>query len=97
METHITRSSTEFRELQTKIQKAIQSVDTLIEKHRPSICDEVYLTSEEVCGIFGISIRSLQNYRDDRMIPYTTIGGKFLYPQSAIHKMLEKHFMPPLR
>ena len=89
----ITRDSSEFKELRRNIIRAIQAVDILIDTHRPAIGNEVYLTSEEVCSLFGLSKRSLQNYRDNRLIPYTTIGGKILYPQSAILELLEANFV----
>ena len=87
----ITRDSSEFKELRRNIIRAIQAV------HRPAIGSEVYLTSEEVCSLFSLSKRSLQNYRDNRQIPYTSIGGKILYPQSAIYKLLESHYVRALR
>lgn len=93
----ITRDSQEYKELRRNLVKAIQSIDILIDTHRPAIGNEVYLTSEEICSIFSISKRSLQNYRDNRQIPYTTIGGKILYPQSAIRKLLDKHYVHLLR
>lgn len=93
----ITRDSIEFKELRHNITKAIRSVDILIDTHRPMIGNEIYLTSEEICSIFSISKRSLQNYRDNRQIPYTSIGGKILYPQSTIRKLLEKHYIQAVR
>ena len=90
----ITRDSSEFKELRRNIIRAIQAVDILIDTHRPAIGNEVYLTSEEVCDLFK---RSLQNYRDNRQIPYTSIGGKILYPQSALHKLLESHYVRAIR
>ena len=93
----ITRDSSEFKELCRNIIRAIQAVDILIDTHRPAIGSEVYFTSEEVCSLFGLSKRSLQNYRDNRQIPYTSIGGKILYPQSAIYKLLESHYVRALR
>ena len=93
----ITRDSSEFKELRRNIIRAIQAVDILIDTHRPAIGSEVYLTSEEVCSLFSLSKRSLQNYRDNRLIPYTTIGGKILYPQSAILELLEANFVDARR
>ena len=65
----ITRDSNVFKELRHNIVRAIQAVDILIDTHRPSIGKEVYLTSEEVRSIFGLSKRSLQNYRDNPTLP----------------------------
>ena len=58
----ITRDSAAFKELYRDIVKAIRAVDILIDTHRPTIGNELYLTSEEICSIFSISKRSLRNY-----------------------------------
>lgn len=76
----ITRDSSVFKELHRNIVRAIQAVDILIDTHRPSIGKEVYLTSEEVRSIFGLSKRSLQNYRDTlhfhrRQNPISPVGN----------------------
>ena len=93
----ITREGSEYQELYRNLCQAIRNLDILFETHRPSVCGEVYLTSEEICCIFSISKRSLQNYRDIRQIPYTTLGEKILYPQSALYKLLESHFVRVLQ
>lgn len=93
----ITRNSSEFKELRRHIIHAIKVMDMLIDTHRPAIGNEVYLTGEEVRSTFGISKRSLQNYRDNRQIPYTSIGGKILYPQSEIYRLLESHYVQATR
>ena len=93
----ITRDSAAFKELYRDIVKAIRAVDILIDSHLPVICNILYLTSEENCRIFSISKRYLQNYRDNRQIPYTTLGGKILYPQSSLYKLLEQHYMKAQR
>ena len=51
----ITRDSAAFKELRRDIVKAIRAVDILIDTHRPTIGNELYLTSEEICSIFSIS------------------------------------------
>ena len=53
----ITRDSAAFKELRCDIVKAIRTVDILIDTHRPAIGNELYLTSEEICSIFSVSIR----------------------------------------
>ena len=85
----ILRTSPEFTALRKNL---LQEIGLLAEL-RPSIRSETYLTSEEVRMIFDLCPRSLQNYRDNRLIPYTTIGGKILYPQSAILELLEANFV----
>lgn len=97
MEDFVTRNSEEYKELRKAAIQALKTINRLIDEHRPSIFNEVYLTGEEVRTMFCISKRSLQTYRDERIIPYTTIGGKFLYPQSGIFGVLERNYMKSLR
>ena len=47
---------------------------------------------EEVCELLHISKRTLQTLRDEGSIPYTTIGGKILYPESVLYETLRKNY-----
>ena len=95
MEEWITRKSPEYRELQEKALEALDRIEAMIETLPSHLNAESYLTSEEVRNLFGLSQRSLQTYRDERIIPYTVLGGKFLYPMSEIAKILEKNLVKP--
>jgi len=88
MEDLITKDSTEFKELAGQLKSAHKNVMAIREKHRPSIADEHYLTGEEVMMFLHICQRSLQTLRDNRIIGFTTIGGKILYPESELQKVL---------
>ncbi len=97
MDDLITRNTEAYRELIKKLTQTSQIVERLIDNHHPSVMNEVYLTGEEVRTMFCISKRTLQTYRDERIIPYTTFGGKYLYPQSAILELLQTHFVKVLK
>lgn len=45
-----------------------------------------------MCEMLHISKRTLQTLRDEGAIPYTTIGGKILYPESALYETLRKNY-----
>ena len=94
MEGLITKESTEFQELAGQLKTAHKSVIAIREKHRPSIADEHYLTGEEVMEWLHICQRSLQAFRDKRIIGFTTIGGKILYPESELQKVLLDNYQP---
>jgi len=94
MEDLITKDSAEFKELAGQLKSAHKSVMTVREKHRPSIADERYLTGEEVMEFLHICQRSLQTLRDNRVIGFTTIGGKILYPESELQKVLLDNYQP---
>ena len=69
MEEWITRKSPEYRELQEKALAALDRIEAMIETLPSHLNAESYLTSEEVRNLFGLSQRSLQTYRDERIIP----------------------------
>ena len=63
------------------------------ETHRPLFGGEIYLTGREVCERLFISPRTLQDYRDNGIIPYTQIAGKILYRLSDINRLLQENYV----
>ena len=62
--------------------------------HKPLFGGEHFLTGKEVCERLYISPRTLQDYRDRRIIPYTHFAGKILYKESDLEKLLEDNYKP---
>lgn len=91
----ITCDTPEYKALVETMRRAAQTADKLIAEAKPSLLGERYLTTEQVMTHFHISRRALQNYRDKRIIPYTSIGGTLLYPESKINEVLEKNYYKP--
>ena len=60
--------------------------------HKPLFAGELFLTGKEVCERLYISPRTLQDYRDRKVIPYTQFAGKILYKVSDLEKMLEENY-----
>lgn len=94
MDKLITTESEEFKELAGQLQQAHRSVLAVREKHRPTIADERYMSGEQVMEYLHISPRTLQTLRDRRMIAFTTIGGKFLYPERDLQQTLLDNYRP---
>ena len=88
----ITKDSEEFKELTGWMKKIGKSVEAATARIRPAIADEHYLRGEDVCEMLHISKRTLQTLRDEGAISYTTIGGKILYPESALYETLRKNY-----
>lgn len=59
--------------------------------HKPLFGGEHFLTGKEVCERLYISPRTLQDYRDRKVIPYTQFAGKILYKASDLEKLLEEN------
>ena len=51
------------------------------------------LTSKDVCEILRISPRTLQTYRNNRMLAFMQIGRKIYYNVSEITEFLTAHHM----
>lgn len=49
---------------------------------------EEWLSSREVCALLGISLRSLQNYRDSRKLGYSQIGNKMYYKSADVERLV---------
>ena len=60
--------------------------------HKPLLAGEHFLTGKEVCERLYISPRTLQDYRDRSIIPYTQFAGKILYRLSDINQLLQKNY-----
>lgn len=60
--------------------------------HKPLFAGEHFLTGKEVCERLYISPRTLQDYRDRKIIPYTQFAGKILYRLSDINQLLQKNY-----
>ena len=75
---------------------AISSVSRRIKEvaqtHKPLFDGEHFLTGKEVCERLYISPRTLQDYRDRRVLPYTQFAGKILYKASDLPKLLEENY-----
>ncbi|WP_363323271.1 helix-turn-helix domain-containing protein [uncultured Alistipes sp.] len=85
-----------YKELLEVMRYAAQTANKLIAEAEPSLLGERYLTTEQVMIHFRISRRALQNYRDKGIIPYTSIGGTLLYPESKINEVLERNYYKPM-
>lgn len=95
MDKFINYESEEFKELIGQIEQAFENVADVREKYRPTLADEIYLSGEEVMEYLHISPRTLQTLRDKRLIGYTTLGGKILYPEKELQQVLHDNYRSP--
>lgn len=51
-----------------------------------------WLDNQEVCQILGISIRTLQTYREKGVLPYTCIKHKMFYKPEDVETLLQSSF-----
>ena len=65
--------------------------------YRPMLDGERYLTDREVSEILKVSRRTLQEYRNDGILPYILLGGKVLYRERDLEELLERFYHPAYR
>lgn len=75
-----------------KLDELRTRIELILENFRPVLNGEIYLSGEEVCKLLHISKRTLQQYRDDNILPYVQIGGKIIFRQSDILEILERNY-----
>ena len=67
-------------------------IKEVAQTHKPLFGGEYFLTGKEVCERLYISPRTLQDYRDKGIIPYTQFAGKILYKESEIERILKNNY-----
>ena len=70
----------------------IREVWEIVQTHRPLFGGEIYLTGREICERLFVSPRTLQDYWDKGIIPYTQIAGKILNRLSDIERLLQENY-----
>jgi excisionase family DNA binding protein len=75
------------------IDKLLNAVKKTLENNPPILNGERYLTNNDVANMLHISLRTLQDWRDNGRIAYIQISGKVLYKESDVRKLLEEQYM----
>ncbi len=79
------------------LDRMLDGIENLVKTHKPTLNGERYLTDKEVSARLKVSRRTLQDYRDTGRIPYCQLGGKTLYRESDIQRMLENGYREAFR
>lgn len=88
----VNRETPEMKQLISGIKEVSRRIREITQMHRPLFGGEIYLTGREVCERLFVSPRTLQDYRDKGIIPYTQIAGKILYRLSDINRLLQENY-----
>lgn len=78
------------------LRRGTKEVRMLAENYRPPLNGERYMTDKEVAGRLKVSRRTLQEYRNNRVLPFILLGGKVLYPESGLRELLEANYRKPM-
>ena len=78
-----------------KMKQQSKGLSGFLESYRPPLDGEHYLTDKEVAEMLRVSRRTLQEYRNNRMLPFILLAGKVLYPESGLRELLEANYLKP--
>ena len=84
--------SDEMQVVLSSIRSVSKRIKDVAETYKPLFGGDHFLTSKEVCERLYISPRTLQDYRDKGIIPYTQFAGKILYKVSDLERLLEENY-----
>lgn len=84
--------SSEILELFNAIEKINTNINNYTDTDRSKESESTFLGNKDVCKLLQLSPRTLQDYRDKRLIAFYKLEGKILYKMSDIRKMLENNY-----
>ena len=84
----ITKNHALVAEFGDSLDRLLDGIENFMANSRPTLGGERFLTDKEVSAWLKVSRRTLQDYRSNGMIAYYQLGGKILYKESDIEKMV---------
>ena len=93
----ITMDTEDVTMLLQNVQKNSKWLSAFLESYSPPLDGERYLTDKEVSELLRVSRRTLQEYRNNRVLPFILLGGKVLCPESGLREVLETNYRRPIR
>lgn len=90
------------RDRDARVEAFLRSLDAiredirkLVENSRPALNGERFMTDRELSERLSVSRRTLNEWRTEEIIGYLRLGGKVLYRESDVLKLIEKNFHKP--
>ena len=93
----ITKNHALVAEFGDSLDRLLDGIENFMANSRPTLGGERFLTDREVSARLKVSRRTLQDYRNNGILPYTQVGGKILYRASDIERTLMKGYKEAYR
>lgn len=88
----ITKEDEDFLSFFRTLDHMVERLGSLSRSYRPMLNGERFLSDRELSERLKISRRTLQEYRNEGKLPYIQLGGKVLYKESDIERMLQNGY-----
>ena len=93
----ITKNHPLVAEFGDSLDRLLDGIENFMANSRPTLGGERFLTDKEVSARLKVSRRTLQDYRNNGIIAYYQLGGKILYKESDIERMLAANYREAFR
>lgn len=87
-----TRKDEGIDSLFSSIERMIRGITKVRSRYKPHLGGQRYLTDAELSKRLKINRRTLQDYRNMGRIPYIKFGGKILYREEDVERMLQENY-----
>ena len=88
----ITKDNERIKIFFRSLDRMLDKIESTMTDYKPMLNGERFLTDVQVAERLKVSRRTLQEYRTEGKIPYIQFGGKILYRESDIQKILDKNY-----
>jgi hypothetical protein len=72
----------------------IEKIDQKLSALRTDKTGNRWLTNKEVSEMLSVTGRTLQNYRDNGILPFSKIGSNIFYKLSDLEDLLNSNYCP---
>ena len=93
----ITKTHALVAEFGNSLDRLLDGIENFMANSRPTLGGERFLTDREVSARLKVSRRTLQDYRNNGVVSYYQLGGKILYKESDIERMLAANYREAFR
>lgn len=76
------------------MESLLTNIESMAGNCRPFLNGERFMTDKQLADALKISRRTLQDYRTNGILSYYMVGGKVLYKESDVMKLLEDNYYP---
>lgn len=76
------------------MESMLTNIESMAGNCRPFLNGERFMTDKQLADALKISRRTLQDYRTNGILSYYMVGGKVLYKESDVLKLLEDNYYP---
>lgn len=88
----ITRRHPSVLDFYSQAREMYEMFEAIAGNIRPPLAGRFFIDDKELARRLSLHRRTLQNFRNDNIIPYYKIGGKTIYDEAEIEEWLNSNF-----